>query len=180
MKKVQWIINIVVIAGLLALGGYHLLKKEKTVYVDIGRLMQEYQGMKDARREFEKKSAQWQANVDTLVSEWQQELKSYEKERNSLTSKERELKEELLRNKQQQVSQYQEAIQMKAKEEEQKLTQTAVNRINEYLSEYGKEKGYMLILGATGTGNIVYADKSKDITDEILKGLQEGYSKDNK
>lgn len=179
MKKVQWIINIVVLAGLIVLGGYHLLNKEKTVYVDIGVLMQEYQGMKDARREFEKLSAQWQANVDTLISEWHKELQNYEKERSGLSKNERELKEELLHNKQQQVNQYRDAVQMKAKEEEQKLTQTAVNRINEYLSEYGGDKGYSLILGATGSGNIVYADKSMDITDEVLKGLQDAYNKEH-
>jgi outer membrane protein len=180
MKRIQWIINAVLVAGLIALGGYYLLKKERTVYVDIGRLMQEYQGMKDARKEFEKMSAQWQANVDTLVAEWQQELKNYEKERSGLSGKEQRLKEELLRNKQQQVNQYREAIKMKAKEEEQKLTQTAVNRINEYLSVYGKENRHTIILGATGTGNILYADESIDITDEILKGLQEEYNKEHK
>jgi outer membrane protein len=180
MKKVQWIINGVVVAGLIALGGYHLLKKDKTVYVDIGRLMQEYQGMKDARAEFEKKSAQWQANADTLVAEWQKDLKSYEKERAGMSKKEKELKEELLRNKQQQINQYHDAIQMKSKDEEQKLSQTAINRINEYVEAYGKQKGYMYVLGANGSGNIVYADKSRDITDIILKGLQEEYEKEHK
>jgi hypothetical protein len=46
--KNQTIINILLIAALLGLGSYQLLKKEQTVYVDIGKLMQEYQGMKDA------------------------------------------------------------------------------------------------------------------------------------
>jgi hypothetical protein len=64
MKK-QNILNVILIAALLRLGGYQLLKKEKTVYVNIGQLMQEYNGMKDARAAYEKKAAQWQANADT-------------------------------------------------------------------------------------------------------------------
>ena len=175
MKKVQWFINGLVIAGLLTLGGYHLLNKEKTVYVDIGRLMQEYQGMKDAKAEFEKKNAQWQANADTLIAQWQEELKDYEKERITMSKKERELKEELLRNKQQQIAQYQEAVKQKTRDEEQLLTQNVLNRINDFMDKYGKKHGYNLILGANGSGNIVYAKKSMDITDDMLEQLHLEY-----
>lgn len=175
MKKIQWIINIVVLAGLLALGGYHLLKKEKTVYVDIGILMLEYQGMKDARAEFEKKSTLWQSNLDTLISNWQKDLQSYEKEHSTMSKKEKDLKKELLRNKQKQINQYQDAIRLKAQEEEQKLTQNAVNRINDYLKDFGKREGYSIILGADGSGNVLYADEKRNITDIILKGLQKEY-----
>lgn len=70
MQK-QTLVNIILIIVFLGLGGYQLLKKENTVYVDIGKLMQEYQGMKDARIEYDKKATQWQANADTLVGQWQ-------------------------------------------------------------------------------------------------------------
>jgi len=180
MKKVQWVINGLVLAGVIALGGYHLLVKEKTVYVNIGRLMEEYEGMKDARQEYEKLSNQWQANLDTLISDWQEELKAYEKEHSGMTKKEKELKEELLLNKQQQINQYQEAIKLKAREEEQKLTQNAVNRINDFMEEFGKKNGYSIILGADGSGNLLYADKKIDITDLVLEGLQEEYKREHK
>jgi outer membrane protein len=180
MKKTQLIINLILIAGLLGLGTYQLLKKERTVYVDIGKLMQEYQGMKDAHSDIDKKKAQYQASSDTLLKEWEGELKAYERERKNMSSKEKQLKEELLRNKQQQLSGYTESIQKKAAEEEKKITQAVVNRINEYMNDYGKRKGYTFILGANGSGNIVYADKSRDITEEILNGLQKEYEKEKK
>jgi outer membrane protein len=179
MKR-QNILNIVLLAGLLGLGTYQLLKKEKTVFVDIGKLMQEYKGMKDARAGYEKKAAQWQANADTLIAQWQNELKSYEKERSRMSKKEQELKEELLRNKQQQINQYQEAIKMKARDEDQALTQNVVNAINDYIKEYGKSKGYTFILGANGSGNIAYADESRDITKEIIEGLNKQYNAEHK
>lgn len=179
MNKTQQIINIALIAGLLGLGGYQLLKKEKTVYIDIGKLMQDYKGMKDARAEYEKQAAGWQANVDTLIGQWQQELKAYEKERSGMSAKERQLKEEILRNKQQQVNQYQDAVKLKARDQEQLLTQSAVNLVNDYIKEYGKKKGYDYILGATGQGNIVYARESKDITKVILEGLNKEYELDH-
>jgi outer membrane protein len=179
MKKTQLILNIVLIAGLLGLGGYQLIKKDKTVYVDVGMLMQEYKGMKAAQAEFQEKSAQWQANADTLVAGFQEELKAYEKERSQMTKREKELKEELLRNKQMQINQYQEAIQMKARDEEQALTQNVINTVNDYIREYGKQKGYKYILGATGQGNIVYARESQDITKKIIEGLNKEWDLDH-
>lgn len=43
------------------------------------------------------------------------------------------------------------------------------NRINQYVKDYGKEHGYDYILGANGTGTIMYADEAKDITKEIIE-----------
>jgi outer membrane protein len=96
-----------------------------------------------------------------------------------MTNKEKELKEELLRNKQMQINQYQEAIKLKAKDEEQLLTQTAVNAINDYIKKYGKSKGFKYVLGATGQGNILYADEAQDITEKIIEGLNKDYELDN-
>ncbi len=175
MKK-QITFNIIIFIGLLLLGTFQIFKKEKTVYVEIGKIMQEYEGMKDARKEYEKKATLWQANGDTLVTQWQEELKDYEKEHSKMTKKERELKEEVLLNKQQQINQYREAIKLKMQEEDQLLTQSVVNAINDYLKEYGKAKGYTYILGANGSGNIAYADKSRDVTEKVIEGLNKEYN----
>jgi outer membrane protein len=137
--------------------------------------MQKYEGMKDARVEFEKKSKVWQANSDTLVKQWENELKNYEKERSSMSAKEKQLKEELLRSRQQQIENYRKATENKAREEEQKLTQTVLNTVNDYITEYGKKHGYKYILGANGSGNILYAAKKNEITEIILEGLNKEY-----
>ncbi|MBN1115626.1 MAG: OmpH family outer membrane protein [Bacteroidales bacterium] len=179
MKKTQLVINAILIAGLVAVVAFQFLKKDKIAYVEVGKLMQEYKGMKAARAEFEKKTAQWQANVDTLIAEFQDELKAYEKERSRMSSKEKELKEELLRNKQMQIGQYQEAIKQKSVDEEQILTQTAINSINDYIEEFGKEHSYKFIIGATGQGNLLYALDRYNITQEILAGLNMDYELDN-
>jgi Skp family chaperone for outer membrane proteins len=34
-----------------------------------------------------------------------------------------------------------------------------------------------MILGATNMGNIVYAEEVTDVTDDVLKGLNESYHK---
>ncbi|MCK4662306.1 MAG: OmpH family outer membrane protein [Bacteroidales bacterium] len=177
MKKTNLIISIIAIIGFIGLSVIEITKKEKVVYIDNNVIIQKYKGMKNARAEFEKKASVWEANADTLIKEWEQELKNYEKERSKMTTKEKELKEELLRNKQQQIQGYSQAMQKKAADEEQKMTQTVVNEINDYLTEYGKKHNYKFILGATGAGNILYADENFNITEKILEGLNAEYEK---
>ncbi len=177
MKKHGLILNIVTLAGLVVMVYFFFFKNTGIVYIDTNVLLEKYEGMKVARAEYEGKAKLWQANVDTLFADLDRDVRLYEKERSKMSKKEQELKEELLRNKQGQLSQYQEAMRQKAKEEEQKLTQTALNTVNDYIKEYGKKHNCKYILGANGSGNIVYAQETQNITDEILKGLNEEYMK---
>lgn len=156
---------------------YYSKTSSELVYVDVNKLMEGYERTKGAKVEFDKKANAMKANIDSLLSGWQNELKNYEKERASLTTKELKLKQELLANKQQQINSYQEAIQKQMQEEDKKVTQTVINDINDYVKEYGKQNGYKIIFGASGSGNIMYADESTDLTDEILKGLNDDYKK---
>lgn len=169
--------SVSVIALLIALGvlSFQFFKAEKIVYVNTGVVLEKYKGMIDAKKKFEGFSQQWKNNVDTLTNDFQDALKKYEKEQGGMTLKERDLSQDLLRNKQQQLGQYQQAIQQKAQEEESKLTQTELKKINSYMEEYGRKNGFRIILG-TSNGNILYADKSIEITNEIIEGLNNEYN----
>lgn len=150
---------------------FYFQSSSELVYVDVNKLLESYDRTKVVRAEFEAKAKTMNANVDSLVTNWQKELQLYEKERSSLTAKELELKQELLGNKQQQINNYQQAIQKQIQEEDQKSTQTVINDINDYVKDYGKTKGYKIIFGASGGGNIMYADEASDLTQEVLEGL---------
>lgn len=92
-----------------------------------------------------------------------------------MSKKELSLKQELLSNKQQQLNNYQQAIQKQIQEEDKKVTQTVINNINDYVKEYGKSHNYKIILGASGSGNFMYADPMTDLTETILLGLNEEF-----
>jgi outer membrane protein len=50
-----------------------------------------------------------------------------------------------------------------------------VEKANVFVSEYGKKHRYKVILGAGGGGVILYGAQSCDITDDVVKGLNERY-----
>jgi outer membrane protein len=176
MKHIKTIIPFV--ALLLALiAVYYAKTSSQLVYVDVNKLMEGYKRTKVAKAEFDKKASTMKTNVDSLLANWQVELKNYEKERGVLSANELKLKQELLSNKQQQINGYQEAIQKQIQEEDKKITQTVINDINDYVKEYGKKHGYKIIFGASGGGNIMYAEESTDLTEDVLKGLNQEYDK---
>lgn len=176
MSKIP--LYVAVVAVMLSVVAIYMSKSSsQLVYVDVNKLIEGYSRTKVAKAEFEKKANVMKANVDSLVGNWQKELKNYEKERTSLSPKELKLKQELLGNKQQQINGYQEAIQKKIQEEDKKMTQTVINDINDYIKEYGKKHSHKIIFGASGGGNIMYADESSDLTEEVLKGLNAEYDK---
>lgn len=154
---------------------FYFQNQSELVYVDVNKLIEGYKRTKVERETFNKKTETLKANVDSLMTSWQKELQTYEKERSGMTKKELELKQQLLSNKQQQLNNYQEAIQKQIQEEDQKMTQTVVNDINDYVKEYGKDHGYPIIFGAGGGGNIMYAEEGLDLTTKVLDGLNTQY-----
>ncbi len=149
--------------------------KTELVYVDVNKLLEGYGRTKTERESFNKKAQLLKGNVDSLITDWQDQLKRYEKERSSLSKKELDLKQQLLQNKQQQIGNYQQAIQKQIQDEEQKMTQTVINDINDYVKEYGKKNNHRIIFGALGSGNIMYAQEGADLTNDVLKGLNKQY-----
>ncbi|RZS92320.1 OmpH family outer membrane protein [Aquimarina brevivitae] len=170
MNKLALPISILALAASI-FSFFYLQSSSDLVYVDVNKLLDGYKRTKIVKAEFDEKAKTMKANVDSLLADWQNELKAYEKERSELSKKELELKQQLLSNKQQQINNYQQAVQKQLVEEDKKVTQTVINDINDFVKEYGKKKGYKVIFGATGNGTIMYGEKGADLTEEVLTQL---------
>lgn len=170
--KVLTVVNTVFILGI---GVFFFFDRAKVVYVDSAKLLNNYKGMQNARAAYQKKAGAWKANIDTLASEVQKQIFKYEKENPRMTARERELSRELIRTKQKQFADYQQATNSQAQQEDSKMTSEVVTQINAYLKKYGQSHGYTIILAATEYGNLAYADEGLDITTEVLDGLNKQY-----
>jgi outer membrane protein len=65
-------------------------------------------------------------------------------------------------------------------EENTVMLRKVMNSIMEFMKEYNKDKHYNFILGNTFDGKILYADKSLEITDDVIKGINEQYNSQKK
>jgi outer membrane protein len=176
MKNLSWLIATLNFIGLAVLFYLHFSSKQTLVYIDSGKVINAYQGMLDARKQYKAKVAVWKANIDTLGVEIQKEILKYEKESSKLTTKEKQLTKQLIETKQQQLADYQKAIGEKAGQEDAAATKKVVDEINAYIKKYGEEKNFTIVLAATEYGNIAYAKEHLDITDKVIEGLNNKYA----
>ncbi|RSK40959.1 OmpH family outer membrane protein [Hymenobacter perfusus] len=148
---------------------------DKVAYVESGKMLDGYQGMKDARKAFEGKARRWEAQNQTLVRGFQTAVQQYQQKAEGMTQEQRATTEQQLQQRQAQVAQEQEKLQRQAQEEEAKMTQQVLERINKQIEKYGKSNGYRLILIAAPSGTIAYGRKDLDITNAVLKHLNDEY-----
>jgi outer membrane protein len=146
-------------------------------YVDAPKLINGYKGMQDARKEYEVQVMSWRSNLDTLRMEMEEKVKEYESRKNRISTHELRLMEELIDTKHEQFVNFEQAITEKIRNSDQELTAKVLGKVNDYIKRYGKREGYDIIMAATQYGNIVYAKDQIDITEEILRGLNDEYGK---
>ncbi len=175
IRKIERVGNLLVAVAVVYLLVQSFKSDDAIVYINTPRLLSEYEGLGAAQKEVENNTASMRANVDTLAAELQAAILKYEKDRTSLSEKARQEAEEVLRNKQIQYQQYQQAVSQKISDEDNKVSAAVLAQMTAYINEFGRKNNYKLILGATTTGNIVFADTTGDVTDLILRGLNDEY-----
>lgn len=172
-----------ILAGLalivaLASTGLHFYPaagNKQIAFVDTNRLMTAFTEAHEANKEIKAEDEKWKANLKIM----EDSLKSF---MDSMTVKydganavgKRALQDELaLRN--QQINNYTAAQGRKMEEAAQKRLAAVYGKINAYMKEYGKAKGYHVIFG-TASGSILYGEGTPmDITDDVVRGLNQRY-----
>ena len=147
----------------------------KIAYVESNKMLDGYQGMKDARKAFEGKARGWEKQNQNMLASFKTAVEAYQKQASTLTDQQRAATEQKLQTQQQQVAQQQQQLQAQAQEEEAKLTQNVLSSVNKKVEAYGKARGYKLILIAAPSGTIAYGEKNLDITTPVLAYLNAEY-----
>ena len=165
MKK----LSIILLIGIGAVS----CNQEKTAYVENERVVDEYYKLENMRNKYDKKQEALKKEVDSLAAPFQKLYDEYMEKRESMSDSERQQKEQQLRQMQQQIrakqNQQGQQIQQQRGEEADSLINVMENKI----AEYAKQKGYTYIFGSNQSSNILYGDKSKNITDDVIEVLNE-------
>jgi len=85
-------------------------------------------------------------------------------------------KEEELVTKERNLVAYRENIMQELSADETKLYNDVYDMIQEYLNDYAAAHDLEMILSYTRGGGVWYANKTLDITDSVVKGINEDYS----
>lgn len=148
----------------------------KIAYVEIDSIMTQYQFCKEYAKILEKKGQNIQSTIaqkgqqlQVAAAKFQQDIQA-----NKYT---REQAEAVQRNLQKQNNDI-EALQVRLgnefQAETEKYNKALRDSIQHFLAVYNKDKKYSYILSKAGD-NMLYADKTYDITEEVITGLNKAY-----
>lgn len=146
-------------------------EKQKMAYVDTTALIQEYSEMKEVKAEFTAKSELVKKQLDSMATLFQEEVKTFQSEMESMSNTERQETQAELMQKQQMLRQMQQTQTSQLRAESDAAIDSVISKVKDFVADYGKEHNYTYIFGSNESANIMYAKEGLDITEEILKEL---------
>ena len=178
MKIIKVVLLVIVVSVLTNIVLYVVtqnMKNEKVGFVRTAYVLSNYEAMIHSNQVYEKESARVNANIDTLRSRYQS-LKELLKQ--SKAKKRKDVEHRLLIA-EDDYNRYTGKALEQLEQRRLQLTNKVILEINSIIEDYGKKKGFKVILGATDDGSILYGDTSFDVTEEILEVLNANYKGQN-
>ena len=151
--------------------------QDKVMYVDNTKLLNEYQEKKDLENSLQKKIDTYSRKRDSLSRAFQIEAQQFESQAQSLGQAIAQKKYNELMQKSQMLQQHLMQEEQAIQAESQSKMDTLLTKVKKFVKDYGKNKGYTYILGANEGGSVLYGDDTKNITDDVVKALNETYKK---
>jgi len=152
------------------------------VYVNIDSLVRGYDMYFDLQKEFETKAKKKDGDFTAKMRKFESDVRDFQEkvEKGLVTRSQAQQLQEGLAQREQNMRQLQQQLQVELAEEEAVMLRQIQSSIQSYVREYNAVKGYSLILSTSGSAVVLYGDAGLNITNEILKGLNESYVKGRK
>ncbi|WP_271770057.1 OmpH family outer membrane protein [Aquimarina algiphila] len=175
MKKFLWI------AGAVLIFASCNQQIEKTGFVNNTKVVSDFKEMKVAQEKWTKRNNEVRAELEEKAKQFQIEVQGYQMIQKSMTKANREKKEQELMAKQQGLQQEQQAKMQQIQQGSQVEIDSIINKVMDYVEEYGKKNGYTYIYGNTDASKVIlYGKEELDLTDKILEELNGGESVEDK
>ena len=148
----------------------------KIAYIEVDSIMSQYKFCKEYSLILEKKSQNIQNTVNAkgrslqaAAAKFQQDIQN-----NKYTQQQAEAGQAGLQKQNADLQALQQRLGAEFQAETEKFNKALRDSIQHYLAVYNKDKKFSLILSKAGD-NILYADKTYDITNEVIAGLNKAY-----
>ncbi|WP_372474108.1 OmpH family outer membrane protein [Capnocytophaga sp. ARDL2] len=149
----------------------------KTAYIDTEKLMKEYKESADFEAKYEAMSKKMQEELERDMKKFQNDVMDLQKNAQSKGMEWAVARQKELEKRERTLAEKQQNYMKKFQEEGSVERDSMVSRMKDFIKEYGKEKGYDYIYGTGDAVTVLYAKEQYNITDEIVKLLNEKYEK---
>jgi outer membrane protein len=197
MKNINLIINIVLAVALGALFVLYFSLRSQVnkmnpqplalpagsahlVYVNLDTLYEKYDMYTDMKAQFEEKKKKMEDELALKKSNYERNVMDYQDKmkKGLMLRSEAEKVEQKLYSDQQSLMSLSNEMQSQLATESQIENRKLVYTITDFLKEYNKSGYYQYIFSYQFGGSLLYANDSLNITNAVIKALNEKYSKD--
>ena len=149
------------------------------VYIDLDRILMEYDMANDLRSVVETKVQNIQAEVNRKGKKLENDVMEFQNkiDKGLMTRSVAEVQGQKLQQQELEFNNYAAQKQQEIQEEQVVMMNQLGDAIKTYLVKYNEEKQYAMILTNSGGAPVITADQALDITDDVLAGLNEEYIK---
>ncbi|MFA7116756.1 MAG: OmpH family outer membrane protein [Bacteroidales bacterium] len=161
----------------------HSTVKSEIAYIQIDSLIQGYDMFSDLTTELESKAEIIRKDLNKKGRAFQNSAKDLDSrmKKGTITSYEANNQRTILLKRQENLQNYSNQKSQEMSEEQQVMINKVMDAIQTYVVEFNKTANYKMILTNSNVSNtILTADPALNITDQILKGINEEYIKNKK
>jgi outer membrane protein len=151
------------------------------VFINQDTLLSKYDYFKDMTKRLEDKNKTATGDVDSRRQALQREVADYQRTANTLSADQRSTTEQRLQREGQDFQTYQQNAAAGFQNEQAGEQQKLYEKVAGLIKDYAKEKGYKMVLTyQKGNTNLWYGDSGLDVTADVVKKLNDAYSKEKK
>jgi len=147
----------------------------KTAYIDTSTLMEKYDKFKDEEEKFKVKSLEMGRPLETKLKNFQYEAQNFQSNAQVKGMAWAQQKGAELQRREQELQMEQNALLRQIQIESDSIRSEIVKSMKDFIKDYGKKNGYDYIYGTGDAATVLYAKEGYDITEEILKLLNEEF-----
>lgn len=191
MRKITTSISALAVAGLIAVAcnssipeGEATVSTEdvdisdlKVAYIVTDSVINNFVYFKEQSAAIAEKGKKYEGELTNRARGFEQEVQNFQNTANNMTVNQQRAKQEELVAKERNLVTYRENIMQELSADENKLYNEVYDMIQEYLNTYAAENDLEMILSYTRGGGVWYANESLDITNSVVKGINEDYEK---
>lgn len=148
-------------------------KQDKIAFIENSKVINEYKEKKALEDKFKQKAERFDKKTDSISKAFQMEAQAFDAASAKMSQKDAQTKYNELLQKRQFFQQQLQIEEQQLQSEGQKEMDSVVKKVKEFVKDYGKKNGYTYILGSNEAGSVLYGKEEKDITEEVLKALNE-------
>jgi outer membrane protein len=140
-------------------------------------LLSQLQFFKDSEAEFKKKQQGMLSELQGREERLQREVQTLQKNAENMTRKEMEAAQKKLAGMERELIERKEKLSSQFAEETAEFNEALHKKVISYLKEYNADGKFKFVFSVSREGNIFYSDPALDITSDMVKALNEQYSK---